>query len=130
MHLHAFSDPIVITAWIHSLTHIFSFCFICRRIWRSKRVWMPRTAEEEAEIPNGVHEPPNFWVGAAIHLPEVPLAGGQRWDRRLAGPQQRPSHYVVPESARQRKARSTGVVKEGTDIRLNSNVMDPFENVS
>lgn len=64
-------------------------------------VQQPATAEEEAQISNGVHKSPDLRAGEEVPVPEVPLASGSGRDRRSVRPHQRPGHHVVPEQTGQ-----------------------------
>lgn len=54
-------------------------------------------AKEEAEIADGLHQPPDLRVGEEIPLPEVPQSGGQGRDSGQPRSDQRPGDHLVPE---------------------------------
>lgn len=59
----------------------------------------PAATKEEAEIADGLHQPPDLRVGEAFPVPKIPQSRGQGRDRVQFGPDQRPGHHVVPEQA-------------------------------
>lgn len=64
----------------------------------------PSASQEEEEIADRFHQPPDIRAGEAVSVPEIPVARRPGRDRGSAGSQQRAGHHVVPEQARQAEA--------------------------
>lgn len=75
------------------------FCYRERK--RRSHVQFEAAAQKEAQVSNGLHQPPNIRIRETVPVPEVPVSGGPGRNSRPTRPDQRPSHHLVPEQAGQ-----------------------------
>lgn len=98
----------------------------CRWARQPHDVQQPTATKEEAQVQDGLHQPPDLRAGEEVPLPEVPFAGGPGRDRRAAGPQQRPGHHLVPEPEGQAEEGHGGAEEgrgDGQGLRQSAEVL-------